>query len=471
MFGKNDQPLILGRSGFTSLKIYQKQRTDHLYIIGGSRIGKTSEIYNLILQDAGAKRGLGVVDVHGDLVGYLERAAYRLIPDEKEKKDRLIILDPTRGSFGFNPLEVPEGEDPYPYVLELISVFKKLWEDSWGARMEDILRNTFLVIAEKGLTMLDIPRFLTDQYFRRQLIKDLGNEQVREYWLYRFGPLAPKTKAEWIESTLNKVDTFIADPLIKVIVGQQKSTIHFRKIMDNPKGSILLIRLPKGILKQNAFLLGALLISKIQEAVMSRVDIPLEERIKFFLYVDEFQHFGTKSLNFQECLSESGKYNLSLILAHQNLGQIDDSLLESILGNSSIQLIFRISRMDAEIIGKEIFQVDTDKIKWERTQDLDEVVSRTYYSPQEEWEKYFNLLTTLKKRHAYLNIKAKGTYPLRTIDTKYYSVSEEEVQAQAQEIMVSYCISSKQFRKERGKLKNILKNKEAKDLSLEMMRE
>lgn len=470
MFNRNDEPLILGRGGWLNLKISQKQRVDHFYIIGGTRTGKTSQLYNMIVQEVRARRNVGVVDVHGDLGMDLEKAVYHLIPDKKEKKERVTILDPTRGAFGFNPLEIPKGEDPYPYVLELITVFQKLWQDSWGPRMEDILRNTFLVLAEKNLTLLEITRFLTDRAFRNSLVQDLTNEQVKEYWLARFNPLTPKTKAEWIESTLNKVDAFIADPLIKAIVGQRKLTVNLRQIMDYPKGSVLLIRLPKGILKKNAFLMGALLTSKIQEAAMSRVDIPLEQRRKFFLYVDEFQNFGTKSLNFQECLSESGKYGLSLTLVHQDLKQIDEQLLASILGNSSIRLVFRLRREDTEQIAKEIFEIDTENVKWERTKDF-EVVSRTYYTPQEEWENKFKLLINLKNRHAYLNIRAKGTYPLKAIDTQYYPVSEQELQTQAQEIMAPYCKSREQFRKEREELKKLLEAGMAEDLSIETVRE
>ena len=160
MFRRNDEPLIMGRGGWLNLKIFQKQRVDHCYIIGGSRTGKTSELYNLILQEIKAKRNVALVDVHGDLAMDLEKAVYHLIPDKKEKKERVTVLDPTRGAFGFNPLEVPEGEDPYPYVLELITVFQKFWQDSWGPRMEDILRNTFSVLAQKNLTLLEITRFL-----------------------------------------------------------------------------------------------------------------------------------------------------------------------------------------------------------------------------------------------------------------------------------------------------------------------
>lgn len=470
MSKQNNRPLVLGRRCLCKMRVPQKKRVDHLYIIGGSRTGKTSEIYNLVLQEIQAERGVGVIDPHGDLAKDVERAIYHLMPDE-EKTERVIILDPTRGSFGFNPLQVPEGEDPYPYVLELISVFKKLWEEAWGARMEDILRNAFLVLAEKNLTLLEIPRLLTDQAFRRNLIEDLKNEQVKEYWLYRFDPLTPKTRAEWIESTLNKVNAFIADPLIKKIVGQRKSTIDFRQIMDNPEGSVLLVRLPKGVLKSNSFLMGALILSKIQEGAMSRVDVPLNRRVPFYLYIDEFQNFGTSSLNFQECLSEAGKYALHLSLAHQNLTQIDGELLDAILGNSSLQLIFRISRKDVEKVGKEIFQVDTEKVKWERIENM-EVKSRTYYSPQEEWENKFNSLVTLKPRKAFLNIKGKGTYPVKTITSRFYQVPEEAMGAQAGRIMASYCKSQEQIRKERERLREELEVlTEAPGLSAETVRE
>lgn len=470
MFKRNAEPLIIGRRSWLNAKIRQWQRQDHCYIIGGSRTGKTSEIYNLIVQEIKAKRNVGLVDVHGDLAMSLEKAVYRLIPDRKERKERVTVLDPTRGAFGFNPLEVPEGKDPYPYVLELITVFKKLWQDSWGPRMEDIFRNALLVLAEKKLTLMEVTPLLTDQAFRNCLIQDLANEQVKEYWLSRFNPLTATTKAEWVESTLNKVGTFIADPLIKAVVGQRTLTVNLRQIMDYPGGSVLLVRLPKGILMGNAFLMGALLTSKIQEAAMSRVNIPLEQRRKFFLYVDEFHNFGAKSLNFQECLSESGKYGISLTLVHQNLDQIEKDLLASILGNSSIRLVFRIQREDTEKIAKNIFQIDTEKVKWERTRDF-EVLSRTYYTPQEEWENKFKLLTNLKNRAAYLNIIGKGTYPFRSIDTQYYPMPEQEFESQTREVMSSYCKSTEEIKQERQELKKELQDATTEDITIETMRE
>ena len=435
--------LVLGRNGLGRVKLGSRERL-HIYIIGASRTGKSSLLYNLIHQDIEAGRAVGLIDVHGDLAREVEEAIYHLIPNEREKRRRVVLLDPTRGAFGFNPLEIPEGEDPYPYILELQSLFKKLWEEAWGERMGEILRNSCLVLAEKGLTLCEMPKLLTDPAFRASLLEGLKNKGAWEYFTERFARLPKREQATWIESTLNKVNQFISDPLIRDVVGQQHSTINFREIIDTP-GSVLLICLPKGKLKENSFLLGALLINKIQEAVLSRTDIPKEKRQRFFLYIDEFQNFGIKSQNFQECLSEAGKYGLSLTLAHQNTDQIDQELLSSVLGNTDCQIAFRIQRRDAELIGKEIFKVDVEELAWERAQGLRPM------SLPESWEEHYNSLSSLKRRQAYVVIKGRGrgrSYRLKTLSKREYRVREEQLRAQAEMIMASYCRSREEIRRE-----------------------
>lgn len=450
LFG--DQSLTLGRKTLFPVKLSQKDRT-HIYVIGGSRTGKSSELYNLILQDIKAGRGVGVLDVHSELTQELEKAIYHLIPEE-EKKDRVVILDPTRGFFGFNPLEVPEGEKPYPYILELQSVFKKLWEDFWGPRMADLFRNTCLVMTEKNLTMCQMQKFIMNPAYRRYLVKTVKNPQVKSYWEDRFERWSPREKNAWPEPALNKVNKFVGDPRIRNVVCQRKSTIDFRKIMDNPKGAILLITIPKGLIKDNVYLLGALLICKIQEAALSRVDIPESQRRKFHLYIDEFQNFGTESSNFEEILSESGKYGLSLTLAHQDLGQIDEKkLLKNILGNTDCQISFRVQREDAETLAKEIFQIDVEDLEWRRNQ------GKSYHTLSEEWEKKFNALTSLKKREAYVGIKERGSYFIRSIDKETYQTSPQQLQAQAEQIMAPYTKSEEEIKKEQEQLNEELKPK------------
>lgn len=444
--------LVLGRRFLFNSGLRQKRR-GHIYVVGASGTGKTSAIYNYILQDMKEGRGVGVVDVHGDLSRDLEKAIYHLL-DKEEKRKRVTILDPTRGSFGFNPLEIPPGEDPYPYILEIHSVFETLWNNSWGQRMSDILRNTFLALAEKGLTFCQIPRFLTDEYAREKVVRDLNNQDVRHYWEHRFGGLTPKTQNEWVESSLNKVNHFISDPIIKKVVGQRHSTIDLRRIMDNPEGSILIISLPKGIMKTNTFLLGALLVSKLQEEALSRTEIPQSQRRKFHFYIDEFQALGAGSLNFEEILSESRKYGLSLTLAHQNLDQIDRKLLASILGNTACQIVFRTSRKDGEILAKETFNISIDDLQWEREN------NESNLSLGDRWEENFNNLTTLDKRMAYVVKKGgRGTDLIRTLDTEDYEATPRQLSRQAETIMDPYVKSEEELEEEREELAEELEPK------------
>ena len=410
-------------------------RETHLYVIGSSGIGKSKFLEYIASQDIERDQGLGVIDLHGDLFESLVNwACYIMLKIDaentsssdysKKAKDflkKVVIIDPCYQDYivGFNPLEVSGRDDPYPYVLELITVFKKLWEDAWGQRMEDILRNTLLALCEKGLTMLEIPRFLTDKDFRSYLLQDLVNEEVKEYWKRRFDSLNPKTKAEWIESTLNKVSTFISDPYIRDIIGQRRSTINLREIMDN--GKILLINLAKGRLKENSNLLGALLVSKIQQAAISRVDITKEERRRFYLYIDEFQNFATKS--FEEVLSEARKYGLSIIMANQNLAQLDFDLKASVIQNARVQIYFGMGRKDAEDLAKEVFLVTGKNIKYQLFKEK-EIFLRSepksnpvYEGIQEEWENHMTKLVRLKPRYCYVHIRGKGTVFMRTLDT------------------------------------------------------
>lgn len=432
--------LILGRN-ILSVKLPQCLR-EHIYLIGASKSGKSSEMFNLIVQDVITGRSVGLIDPHGDLCLEVERALPHLIPSRRERRRRVTLLDPTRGAFGFNPLEVADGEDPYPFILELELAFKKLWRDSWGERMADILRNSFQVLAEHGLTLCELPQLLTDPDYREALVSNLENESARHYFQDRFGQLPQREQSTWVESSLNKVNQFIADPIIRAIVGQAESTVNFREVLDQP-GSVLLIRLPKGKMKQNAFILGSLLICKLQEAALSRVDVPEHERRKFTLFIDEFQNFGSSaSLSFDEILSESRKYGLNLVLAHQNLDQIDRGLLRSILGNSDCLISFRIQRRDAETIGRELFKVDIAELTWARENGLGG------RSLAEQWEQHYNALTQLQQRQAYVVIKGQRPRHMKTITKPEYRTSNEQLRRQAEELMAPYCRPREEIERE-----------------------
>lgn len=419
-------------------KISSEERLSHLYIIGGTGTGKSKALEGFAYQDLKEKRGFGVLDPHGDLVNSLiyhqgaildETGGEREEEEEEEKveamqrfiKKRVVLIDPTFDNFsfvGFNPLEVEEGQPLYPQALELIGVFKKIWADNWGPRMEDILRNSFLTLMENNLTLLETRQLLTDDAFRSELTRRLENEGVKEYWEKRFNPVRFSERQLWIDPVLNKVNAFIADPQIRFMVGQQKSTVNFREIMDS--GKVLLINLARGTLKENTFLLGALFMAKLQLAALSRSSLPPQQRKPFYLYIDEFQNFATES--FIEILAESRKYGLGLVLAHQNLDQLNENLKASILANAKTHLYFRLSRRDAEVLVKEAFEVSGEEVKCQLYQkdglfgQPKPVSNPVFYSQQEEWEWYIKELTNLESRFCCLKVKGEDPQLLRIYD-------------------------------------------------------
>lgn len=331
--------------------VLQEHRSTHFYVVGASGSGKTKFLEALAEQDIVNNDGFGIIDAHGDLTEDVKGYLYLLKKGERGfLRERVILIDPTDpdNTVCFNVLEKTKGITPAGIASELVEVFKKIWKDSWGARMEDLLKNTLIALIENDLTLAEVPLFLTDFNFRKFVLEKVKHPISRQYF-ERFDTLSPHTRNEWIESTLNKVNAFLSDDNVRQMFVSPRSTFNLREVMDDKK--ILLVKLDRGHLKGNADLLGALLLAKLQMAAFSRTDIPASKRVPFYLYIDEFQNFATES--FTEILAEARKYKLSLILAHQNLAQLSAQLRASILSNCGLQAYFRISRDDANILAKE----------------------------------------------------------------------------------------------------------------------
>jgi hypothetical protein len=406
-------------------KIREEDRRVHFYVVGASGAGKSKFLEFLIRQDIAKGNGFGVVDPHGDLVedvkGYLA-----LTLTKEELEERVVLIDPTdeRYTVAFNPLEKLEGVSSAEIAAELVEAFKKIWVDAWGARMEDLLRNTLIALIEAELTLDDLPRFLIDEDFRESVLERVSHPIAKRYF-QRFNALAPRTREEWMESTLNKVNAFLSDDRIREIFSYQKSSFNLREIMDNRK--ILLIKLDRGRLKENGDLLGSLLMTKIRMAAFSRSDVPREKRIPFYLYIDEFQNFATEE--FIDTLSEARKYGLVLILAHQNLSQLPKNLQDSILTNCGVQCYFRVCRRDAEILAKEAFETTGLEVKAVKL--TREYSDYDWFSYPEEWEKYIQELENLPNRCFYAKHKIEsGVLPLRTANVlpayEEFGVGREE---------------------------------------------
>lgn len=361
MAEENEHNVVyFGRLDFRSSErlfgVRREDRRQHMYVIGKTGTGKSAMLHNLIVQDIANGEGLCVVDPHGDLV----ESILPKIP--KERMDDVIYFNPADADFniGFNVLELPDPKYKHLVASGLMGIFTKIWSNVWSARMEYILSNAILALLDTpGTTLLGVSRILVDKEFRQRILANVKDPVVRSFWLNEFEEWRDQFRNEAIAPIQNKVGQFLSTALVRNIVGQAKSTIDIFNIMN--EGKILLVNVSKGrIGEDNSALLGAMLITKIQLASMERVRVPEEERVDFYLYVDEFQNFATDS--FAGILSEARKYRLNLILAHQYVGQLvtmgaavmtSTKVRDAVFGNVGTMVVFRVGAADAEYLESE----------------------------------------------------------------------------------------------------------------------
>ena len=323
-------------------------RSRHMYIIGQTGAGKSGTLALLALSDIFHNQGYAIIDPHGDFA--IDNMKF--IPASRIKD--VIYFNPSDTAFplGFNPLEVIDPNMKSNISSEVIGVLERMFSNSWGPRLEYILRYTILALLDRPeTTMLDITRMLTDKKFRKETLTYCQDTVVLQFWTVEFASWTEKFQAEAIAPILNKVGAFTANPIIRNIIGQPKSTFNIREIMD--EGKILIVNLSKGLLgEDNSGILGSFLVTKIQLAAMSRSDIPnIADRRPFYLYVDEFQNFATNS--FATILSEARKYGLNLTVANQYISQMDETVRDAVFGNVGTMITFRVSADDAPILVKQ----------------------------------------------------------------------------------------------------------------------
>jgi hypothetical protein len=323
-------------------------RSRHMYIIGQTGAGKSGTLALLALSDIYHNQGYAIIDPHGDFA----TDNMKFIPAARIQD--VVYFNPADTAYplGFNPLEVTDPSMKSNISSEVIGVLKRMFGESWGPRLEYILRYTILALLDRPeTTMLDITRMLTDKKFRKETLSYCKDTVVLQFWNVEFNSWTDKFQAEAIAPVLNKVGAFTANPIIRNIIGQPKSTFNIRQIMD--EGKILIVNLSKGLLgEDNSSILGSFLVTKIQLAAMSRSDIPnIEDRRPFYLYVDEFQNFATDS--FATILSEARKYGLNLTVANQYISQMSETVRGAVFGNVGTMISFRVSADDAPILAKQ----------------------------------------------------------------------------------------------------------------------
>lgn len=348
----DDQISAFGVTNFRGIShqfgMLRYDRSRHVYIIGQTGAGKSGLLELFALSDIFHNQGYAIIDPHGDFA----INNMKFIPGSR--LNDVIYFNPADTAYplGFNPLEVTNPNQKTNISSEVIGVLKRMFGDSWGPRLEYILRYTILALLDRPeTTMLDITRMLTDKEFRKETLGYCRDTVVLQFWNVEFASWNDKFVAEAIAPVLNKVGAFTANPIIRNIIGQPKSTFNIRQIMD--EGKILIVNLSKGLIgEDNAAILGSFLVTKIQLAAMSRSDIPdVRDRRPFYLYVDEFQNFATDS--FATILSEARKYGLNLTVANQYISQMSETVRDAVFGNVGTMISFRVSADDAPILAKQ----------------------------------------------------------------------------------------------------------------------
>lgn len=321
-------------------------RRSHMYLIGKTGTGKSTLLETLLRQDIGRGDGCAVVDPHGDLVE-------RLIAwFPAARRADLVLFDPAAGEgLGFNPLAgVPVAKRSLA-VAGLVEVFKKTWLDSWGPRVEHLLRNAlFALLEQPEATLADVGRLLHDPSYRERVVERVTNRAVRSFWKDEYEGYSKSLRALVVAPLENKLGAFLTDPKMRAVIAEGRQSLDLRRIMD--EGKVLLVNLSKGRLGEGpAMLLGSLLVAQISLQGLARAERAEAVRRDFFLYLDEFQTFATKSLT--AMLSELRKYRVSLVLANQYLAQLDPEIRQAILGNVGTLVSFRVGPTDARILARE----------------------------------------------------------------------------------------------------------------------
>jgi hypothetical protein len=330
--------------------IKAKDRTRHTYVIGKTGMGKSTLLENMAIQDIQNGEGIAFIDPHGSTAEKL----LEYIPEERIQDVLYFAPFDMEYPISFNVMENVDADKRHLVASGLMSVFEKIWEDAWSARMAYILDNTVLALLEyPGATLLGINRMMSDKDYRKKVVENVQDPSVKAFWINEFAQYSDRYAVEATAAIQNKVGQFSSNALMRNIIGQPKSSFDMREMMDNKK--ILIINLSKGRVGEgNVNLLGSMLITKIYLAAMSRADVSAtakESLPQFYLYVDEFQSFANKS--FANILSEARKYKLNLTIAHQYVEQMSEEVSAAVFGNVGTMISFRVGAIDAEIFEKE----------------------------------------------------------------------------------------------------------------------
>lgn len=356
--GNDPGSVVIGQVKFRTrderFGLRRDDRRRHLYVVGKTGMGKTTLLLNQLVVDIAAGEGVGLIDPHGDVAETL----LQHIPRHRTNDVVYFDAGDTAHPPSYNPLQCDGPHERAQVASGIVAAFHKIYGDSWGPRLEHILRNTVLaVLGMPGATFVSMLQMLGDPRYRETVLHRLDDSVVRLFWEREFHGWSDRYRSEAIAPIQNKVGQFLSSPVIRTIVGQPKGRLNLRDVMDN--GRILIVNLSKGRIGEDAStLLGSLLVTGIQQAAMRRADQPEAERRDFSLTIDEFQNFATRS--FAVILSEARKYRLSLTVAHQYLDQLDEATLSAVWGNCGSFVCFQVGSTDAERLAVQLSRTTGD---------------------------------------------------------------------------------------------------------------
>jgi type IV secretory pathway TraG/TraD family ATPase VirD4 len=347
----NDDSITIGtREGWGEPQLFGiliADQRQHIYIIGKTGSGKTTLLRNMIVQHIAQGHGVGLIDPHGDLA---EEILNHIPP---RRANDLAYFNPGDLEFpvGLNVLANVAPDDRHLVASGVVSAFKGIWRDSWGPRLEYILYNAVAALLDcRNATLLGVNRMLTDPQYRARVIRQIKDPFIKAFWAEEYENYDERFQREAIAPIQNKLGQFLLNPVVRNILGQVRSKVGIRFVMDNER--IFIANLSKGHLGHDkANLLGSLLTTQFQLAAMARADRPEAERRDFYLFIDEFQNFSTDA--FASILAEARKYRLDLTLSNQYIDQLPLPVKQAVFGNVGTLIAFRTGYADAEILEKE----------------------------------------------------------------------------------------------------------------------
>jgi hypothetical protein len=378
----------------------------HLYVVGRTKVGKSKFLQALLYQLIAQGQGCGLLDPHSDLCDDLLAQLQPLIQNDPLLRQRIVYFQPGRDDFliPFNVLRTP-GE-PYTVAQNVLEAMRRAWPESLreAPRFANIVLAALLLLIEQELTLIEMPRLLTDDEYREALLERSRNAEVVRFFHGRYDRWG-REQATMVESVLNKVGAFTINPRLKTILGSQENGLDFRRIMD--EGRILLCDLGR-VDAETRRLLGSLIVTGLEQAAFTRKDTPLARRRPFTFLIDEFQDYCANVGSAQtlaRILAECRKFHLHLGLAHQTLSQIGHEVLRGALENAQVKAVFGIGRETADALVEELFIPDLDEIKHVvEDEDQQERVHPTFFSLGEQWERYTQSAQRLHRRQALIQL-------------------------------------------------------------------